>query len=145
MFCRNCGAEAPTQAIFCPNCGVKLLIGLSFCPNCGAQTGLHADVCQGCGLRLAKLDTHRISTKSRLATTLLALFLGMFGAHRFYAGKSGTAIVMLILTLIGVFTLVFFAIGLILIISVGIWAFVDFILCVVGHFQDDRGLPIEKW
>ena len=102
-------------------------------------------MCGRCGARLTKPETHRVSAKSRLATTLLALFLGVFGAHRFYAGQSGTAIVMLILGLIGIFTVWFFAIGLILIIAVGIWAFVDFIFCVVGRFEDDRGFPIERW
>jgi len=145
MFCRNCGAEVPPQAVFCPRCGITILTGLSFCPNCGAQVGLRADVCLKCGTRLPKSETHRVSTKSRLATTLLALFLGVFGAHRFYAGKSGTGIVMLILTLIGIFTVWFFAVGLILIIAVGVWAFVDFIFSVIGRFEDDRGLPIEKW
>ena len=33
-----------------------------------------------------------ISRKSRLVAFLLAFFLGMFGAHRFYVGKTGTAI-----------------------------------------------------
>ena len=42
-----------------------------------------------------------ISSKSRLATTLLAFFLGSFGAHRFYLGKIGTAVTMLVLTIIG--------------------------------------------
>ena len=36
-----------------------------------------------------------ISSKSRLAITLLSFFLGGFGAHRFYLGKIGTAIAML--------------------------------------------------
>ena len=145
MFCRNCGLEVPLQATFCPRCGIRLLTDLSFCQNCGAQVGFETDVCVQCGARLAKPKKPRTSTKSRLVTTLLALFLGVFGAHRFYAGKVGTAIVMLILGLIGVFTVWFFAIGLIFIIAVGIWAFIDFIFCVAGGFKDDRGLLIQKW
>lgn len=145
MFCRNCGAEVPVQAVFCPKCGIKLPASHSFCQNCGAPVGFQADVCVKCGTRLATPEKTGTSTKSRLAATLLALFLGVFGAHRFYAGKIETAIVMLILGLIGIFTVWFFAIGLIFIIAVSIWAFVDFIFCVVGSFEDDRGLPIAKW
>jgi TM2 domain-containing membrane protein YozV len=48
---------------------------------------------------------------------LLAIFLGVFGAHRFYLGRTGSAVVMLILTI------TFFGI----IIS-SIWTFVDLFL-----------------
>jgi len=148
MFCRNCGGEVPPQAVFCPRCGISILTGLSFCPNCGAQVGSQADVCLKCGARLPKPETHRVSTKSRLATTLLALFLGAFGAHRFYVGKVGTAIVMLMLGLVGfliLLTIWLSPIGLAFMVAVGIWAFVDFILSLVGRFEDDSGLTIEKW
>ena len=40
-----------------------------------------------------------VNNKSFIATLLLCLFLGGFGAHRFYLGRPGTAILMLILTL----------------------------------------------
>jgi len=69
-----------------------------------------------------------ISPKSRLATTLFAFFLGEFGAHRFYLGKIGTAIAMLV-TMGGL----------------GIWAFVDFILAVAGIMKDKEGKPIKNW
>jgi len=69
-----------------------------------------------------------ISPKSRLATTLFAFFLGEFGAHRFYLGKIGTAIAMLI-TLGGL----------------GIWATVDFILAVAGIMKDKEGRLIKNW
>jgi TM2 domain-containing membrane protein YozV len=36
-----------------------------------------------------------ISSKSRLTTTLLAVFLGVFGIHRLYLEKTVTAVVML--------------------------------------------------
>jgi len=69
-----------------------------------------------------------ISPKSRLATTLLAFFLGEFGVHRFYLGKIGTAIAML-LTFGGL----------------GIWALIDFIMAVSGAMKDKEGRHIKSW
>ena len=69
-----------------------------------------------------------ISPKSRLATALFAYFLGEFGAHRFYLGKIGTAILMII-TLGGL----------------GIWALVDFIMAVAGLMRDKEGRLIKNW
>jgi len=69
-----------------------------------------------------------ISPKSRLAVTLLAWFLGVFGAHRFYLGKTGTALLML------------FTFG-----GFGIWAIVDFILAVTGIMEDKDGRLIKSW
>ena len=37
-----------------------------------------------------------VSKYSRLAVTLFAFFLGVFGVHRFYLGKIGTGIAMLL-------------------------------------------------
>lgn len=70
----------------------------------------------------------QISPKSRLAAALLCGFLGTIGVHRFYAGKIGTGILM-ILTLGGL----------------GIWTTIDFIMIVVGAFKDKKGRPIQKW
>ena len=68
------------------------------------------------------------SSKSRLAATLLCLFLGELGIHRFYVGKIGTGILWL-------FTAGLFGIGLI----------VDFILIVCGQFKDSNGNLITVW
>lgn len=68
------------------------------------------------------------SSKSRLAATLLCLFLGELGIHRFYVGKIGTGILWL-------FTAGLFGIGLI----------VDFILIVCGQFKDANGNLITVW
>jgi TM2 domain-containing membrane protein YozV len=95
-----------------------------------------------------------VSPKSRLATTLLAFFLGGFGAHRFYLGKIGTAVTMLVLTIVGYvllivgsvgFSPVILAIGYVLVSAVGIWAFVDFIFAVIGKMKDKEGKLITKW
>ncbi|MCR5285766.1 MAG: TM2 domain-containing protein [Treponema sp.] len=68
------------------------------------------------------------SSKSRLAATLLCLFLGELGIHRFYVGKIGTGILWLL-------TAGLFGIGLI----------VDFILIVCGQFKDSNGNLITVW
>ena len=86
-----------------------------------------------------------ISPKSRLVVTLFAWFLGIFGAHRFYLGKTGTAVVMLILGILYFSTVWFFGIGFIFLIAVGIWALVDFIMAVAGAMKDKDGRPIKKW
>ena len=67
-----------------------------------------------------------MSEKSFVATLLLAILLGGLGVHRFYAGKIGTGIVML-LTFGGL----------------GIWTLIDIIMIAVGNFKDSSGLPIK--
>ena len=69
-----------------------------------------------------------ISSKSRLAITLFSFFLGVLGAHRFYLGKIGTAIAMLLTG------------G-----GAGVWALVDFIMAVAGVMKDKEGKPIKTW
>lgn len=130
------------------------MAGASFCSACGAPTTPLTEICVKCGARVAKELVGDISPKSRLAATLLAWFLGAFGAHRFYIGKIGTAIVMLLLGLVGIaglsttwlFWWLFVPnIFIIALIAVGIWAFVDFIFAVTGHMKDKEGKLIQKW
>jgi ribosomal protein L40E len=128
MFCRNCGKELTGTPEICLGCGAKPLAGNSFCHACGAKTNPLAEICIKCGARLTKAAAADISPKSRLATTLLAWFLGQFGAHRFYLGKIGTAIAML------------FTLG-----GLGIWQLIDFIYAVSGNMKDKEGKLIKNW
>ena len=73
--------------------------------------------------------TDPASSKSRLAALLLCFFLGWLGAHRFYVGKIGTGI-LVILTLGGVF---------------GIWVLVDLIFIVCGIFRDKQDHRVLNW
>ena len=62
--------------------------------------------------------------KSLLVSYLLWFFLGMFGAHRFYQGRTGSAVAQLLLFLLGAFTWILF-IGVFIVGAVGIWVLVD--------------------
>lgn len=66
------------------------------------------------------------SDKSFWATLLFCFFLGALGVHRFYVGKIGTGLLML-LTFGGF----------------GIWVLIDFILIVCARFRDKEGFLIE--
>ncbi|ALC87791.1 MULTISPECIES: TM2 domain-containing protein [Bacillaceae] len=66
------------------------------------------------------------SEKNFVAALLLCFFLGSLGVHRFYAGKVGTGILML-LTLGGL----------------GIWTIIDFIIIAIGKFTDSKGKLIK--
>ena len=68
------------------------------------------------------------SPKSRLTSLLLWIFFGAFSAHRFYAGKIGTAILQM------------FTFG-----GFGIWLLIDGIMIVAGAFKDKQGRTITKW
>lgn len=69
-----------------------------------------------------------VSPKKNLVMFLLCFFFGWLGAHRFYAGKPLTGVLMLI-TLGGF----------------GIWQLIDLIIIIVGAFTDSEGRPISEW
>lgn len=67
-----------------------------------------------------------ISDRNGIVCLLLCFFLGGIGVHRFYAGKVGTGILMIV-TLGGF----------------GIWSIIDFIMIVCGAFTDSDGNKIK--
>jgi TM2 domain-containing membrane protein YozV len=62
--------------------------------------------------------------KSALVAYVLWFVVGTLGGHRFYVGKTGSAIAILALTIIGIISS-FIGIGLILLLIMGIWVLVD--------------------
>lgn len=65
--------------------------------------------------------------KSAGAAYLLWFFVGWAGAHRFYLGRPGTAVTMLLLNVVGWLTAVF-VIGFVFLAVFGIWWLVDLFL-----------------
>jgi len=67
------------------------------------------------------------SDKRMVPALLLCFFLGFLGVHRFYVGKVGTGILMLVTA------------G-----GVGIWVIVDFVMICVGSFKDKEGRGLQR-
>lgn len=68
------------------------------------------------------------SDKSRSVALVLGLILGVFGAHRFYVGKTGTGVLMLL------------SLG-----GFGIWYLFDNIMIAAGGFRDSEGRLVSRW
>ncbi|MDO4649109.1 MAG: TM2 domain-containing protein, partial [Eubacteriales bacterium] len=83
-----------------------------------------------------------VSDKSKLTAALLCLFFGGFGVHRFYLGHSALGGVMVGLTVFGILTSILIF-GIFIVIGVGVWAFVDFIMILTGSIKDANGLPLR--
>ena len=102
--------------IYCYECGKKVSDKAECCPNCGAVRKCAA-TCEN---------------RKAWAALLLAWLLGVFGAHRFYVGKTGTAVAMLVISL------TFF--GLII---TSIWTLIDMIVIICGNFTDSTGKKLK--
>ena len=103
---------------------------MKYCSKCGFELLDEAVVCPKCGCAVSEFRSivkEGQSNKNWLTTLLLCLLLGGIGVHRFYVGKTGTGILML-LTLGGF----------------GIWALVDLIMIICESFKDSEGKRIMR-
>lgn len=74
------------------------------------------------------LDRYEASPRSRAVALVLAGLLGCFGAHRFYAGRTASAVAQLC-TLGGL----------------GLWMLYDAIMIAGGEFRDAEGRRLTYW
>lgn len=108
MYCNNCGTAIPDGAVVCEKCGTAVVVD-------NRVVG-HVQYPQ----------PQAVSDKSKVTAALLCFFVGGFGVHRFYVGKVGTGIVMLL------------TLG-----CLGLWTLIDFIMILCGNFKDKFGLPLK--
>lgn len=113
--CGNCGeiydlySDLGGGLFTCQTCGALLQLppsdgkdinDLKLCPHCGKLTDADA-VCPHCGELLLDLGngTSRESGRRLRTYRMLALFLGGWGIHNFYAGRRTAACIQLVLGL----------------------------------------------
>ena len=100
-----------------------------YCVHCGAEINDNAVICTKCGCAVKNIkivEDLDDSTKEWIICLLLCFFFGLCGAHRFYVGKTGTAVLQI------------FTLG-----GLGIWYLIDFIMILVGAFTDSEGRSIK--
>ena len=123
--------------MFCTKCGAQLPDGSAFCNLCGAQLNA-VNVPPSDNPYSANAPTG-VSSRSAIAYFLFAWFLGCFGAHNFYIGKTGLAVTQLLVSVIG--GILLFGIPSL---GIAIWATVEGILGYTGKVTDADGLPLAK-
>lgn len=124
MFCQYCGAKNEDNAPSCAYCGRPLgAKRMKYCRHCGAQIDAECIVCPACGLQVEVLRSEPVQQapppqvviyntnqntnynggygmgarmRNKWTAFLLCLFLGGFGAHKFYEGKTGMGILYLL-------------------------------------------------
>jgi TM2 domain-containing membrane protein YozV len=106
MFCRECGKKINENAVACISCGVDPKKASNFCGACGVKTKANQIVCIKCGVSLGSSSSGETGEKNKMIAFLLALFLGVWGIHKFYLGYNNQGIIMLVCGTIGWFLLI---------------------------------------
>ena len=91
-FCKHCGAKIPAAAVVCTHCGCQVeevkhteqpnIVINNTNTNTNANTNVNAAM-------------FGVKPKNKWTAFLLCLFLGYFGAHKFYEGRIGAGILYL--------------------------------------------------
>lgn len=113
-FCPNCGEPAPKKR-FCPQCGAEITDPKqTTCEKCGASVPIaenepKAEAPAAQPTIVIHNDNTNVNnnvntlnaalmakTKNKWVAFFLCLFLGYFGAHKFYEGKIGMGVLYLL-------------------------------------------------
>lgn len=101
-FCKHCGEKIPVDAIICTKCGRQV--------EEVKKTGSDQIVINNTNTSVANATAFAGGygrMKNKWVSLCLCLFLGYFGAHKFYEGKAGMGLIYL-------FTFGLFGIGIVL-------------------------------
>lgn len=167
MYCQYCGHEVNDDAKICLSCGCPTDNYRTTVPT-ATTTAQHQDSqVSVAGATATETD---YSPKKGIVALILLLVLGQFGAHRFYVGRIGSAIGMMILFLSGYISMIVITyvktilheiydseteftptvdesltsvFGLLLLLAWFIWWLVDLISLFSGKFRDGNGRVIK--
>ena len=130
--CEECGKEISDKAVTCPYCGAPTgniqQSNTKFCKHCGESIDKECIICPKCGKQVEEIKNSKDDRnivinntatansravvknvgygrpKNKWVAFLLCVFLGFFGAHKFYEGK-------MLLGIVYLFTAGLFGIG----------------------------------
>ena len=129
MFCSHCGAQINEDTKFCPHCGAGNQSTQQVqrpVQQQAAQPVVVNVVNNNSNTNTNTLHSEYGPRKSRWLAFFLCLFLGYFGIHKFYVGKTGAGILYL-------FTFGLFGIG---------WA-IDCVILLLGGSRDKWGRKLS--
>lgn len=121
-FCEYCGTKMPNEQVVTQTINAKSVVVNNYYQADSAGQASHPHEQQ------VFMNVPAVSPKSKLVAFILWFFLGYFGAHRFYIGSYGLAVVYL------------FTFGLL-----GIGWLVDLVLLLLDKLTDRNGLPVSSW
>jgi TM2 domain-containing membrane protein YozV len=132
--CPSCGA--PASGTKCEFCGTPI-------PEQKVVVNAPPPVASGNAAPFNDVQTHLgyamgntqypagYMPRSKTTALILAIFLGWIGAHRFYVGKSGTGLLMIV----------------VVVCSLGlgwIWTLIDIIMIATDKFVDSNGYALSR-
>lgn len=103
MYCSKCGKEIDDAAVICPSCGCATAnfnaASKSERPKTEQPQIIINNSNENFNANIAGMDWRK--PKKKWTAFFLCLFLGYFGAHKFYEGKTGMGILYLFTAGIG--------------------------------------------
>lgn len=111
-------------------------MALIYCRECGKKYSDRAHHCPHCGYidaRTLRAINKLTNGKSIIVYLILNWFFGVFGVHRFYAGKTTSGIIMLILGLTFVGWII-----------TAPWSLIDFIIGLFNATTPDKIFVSKK-
>lgn len=144
-FCTNCGTPVSEGAAACLKCGFNPRSEEHFCSGCGSQTNPGQVICTSCGRAVGNGPRDGVTAavpmgeKSKVAAGVLAILLGTLGVHKFYLGRTGAGLVML---LVSVLTL---GIGTIVMAPIALIEGIIYLTKSDQQFHDDYVVKQKSW
>lgn len=123
--CPMCGA--PMKKNVCEYCGYEKILEQNSSGPKSSQPIIQPQVIITQQIVSPPDITSAVSNKSKSVALLLCIFLGLFGAHRFYVGKIGS--------------------GFLYLLTGGLCGFgwiIDLLIIIFGIFKDQSGLPLRN-
>lgn len=98
-ICPNCNTNFDDDIAFCTNCGTKLIPTFG-APGSGIKRTGTGEANYQASIAEPEYVQQPVKAKDKTIAGLLAIFLGAFGAHKFYLGYTTPAVIMLLISLL---------------------------------------------